>query len=196
MKAVAAAHAQRITNSAVPLDGLLSLAGQRLAMIAKAGDRGAAEPAAWRLIRWWNPEACPEERQARARSVPGATGERTPGMNQVAPFLQAPPVELRQAVTTSGATDTGLGPTPCNRFSATDRTPWCARCPSARRCCTPLSKKTSRPETLPISRVLRRARRSGHLRKAPAGHVRFLTSQFIDFEKWKASKPVTHQLSE
>ena len=82
--AVAAASAQRITNSAVPLDGLLSLwldsASQWPAIQALVA------PLTHRLEAYLvvESEPYPEEREARAVHYRVPLGERTPGMNQVA----------------------------------------------------------------------------------------------------------------
>ena len=83
-EAVAAAHAQRITNSAVPLDGLLSLwldsASQWPAIQAIVAPQTRRQEA-YLVVE---SEPYPEERQARAAQYRVPLGERTPGMNQVA----------------------------------------------------------------------------------------------------------------
>lgn len=83
-EAVAAAHAQRITNSAVPLDGLLSLwldsASQWPAIQAIVAPKTRRQEA-YLVVE---SEPYPEERQARAAQYRVPLGERTPGMNQVA----------------------------------------------------------------------------------------------------------------
>jgi hypothetical protein len=83
-EAVAAASTQRITNSAAPLDGLLSLwldsASQWPAI------KALVAPLTSRLEAYLVVESEPysEERQARAAQYRVPVGERTPGMNQVA----------------------------------------------------------------------------------------------------------------
>ncbi|MDQ0124306.1 hypothetical protein J2W17_003254 [Pseudomonas lini] len=81
---VAAASAQRITNSAVPLDGLLSVwldsASQWFSI------KALVTPLTSRLEAYLvlESEPYPEERKARAAHYRVPVGERTPGMNQVA----------------------------------------------------------------------------------------------------------------
>lgn len=82
--AVAAAATQRITNSAVPLDGMLSVwldsASQWLAI------KALVAPLSSRLEAYLvvESEPYPEERQVRAAHFRVPLGQRTPGMNQVA----------------------------------------------------------------------------------------------------------------
>jgi hypothetical protein len=83
-EAVAAASAQRITNSAAPLDGMLSLwldsASQWPAI------KTLVTPLTSRLEAYLvvESEPYPEERQARSALYQVPVGQRTPGMNQVA----------------------------------------------------------------------------------------------------------------
>ncbi|KKX63393.1 EthD domain-containing protein [Pseudomonas putida] len=83
-EAVAAASAQRITNSAAPLDGMLSLwldsASQWPAI------KTLVAPLTSRLEAYLvvESEPYPEERQARSALYQVPVGQRTPGMNQVA----------------------------------------------------------------------------------------------------------------
>ncbi|MDN4544056.1 MULTISPECIES: EthD domain-containing protein [unclassified Pseudomonas] len=83
-EAVAAASTQRITNSAVPLDGLLSLwldsASQWPAIQALVAPK-TRRLEAYLVVE---SEPYPEERQPRAAQYRVPVGERTPGMNQVA----------------------------------------------------------------------------------------------------------------
>jgi hypothetical protein len=71
-EAVAAASAQRITNSAAPLDGMLSL----------WLDSASQWPAIKTLVTPLTSRL--EERQARSALYQVPVGQRTPGMNQVA----------------------------------------------------------------------------------------------------------------
>jgi hypothetical protein len=83
-EAVAAASAQRITNSAAPPDGMLSLwldsASQWPAI------KTLVTPLTSRLEAYLvvESEPYPEERQARSALYQVPVGQRTPGMNQVA----------------------------------------------------------------------------------------------------------------
>jgi hypothetical protein len=83
-EAVAAASAQRITNSAAPPDGMLSLwldsASQWPAI------KTLVAPLTSRLEAYLvvESEPYPEERQARSALYQVPVGQRTPGMNQVA----------------------------------------------------------------------------------------------------------------
>jgi len=83
-EAVASASAQRITNSAAPLDGMLSLwldsASQWPAI------KTIVAPLSSRLEAYLvvESEPYPEERQARSALYQVPVGQRTPGMNQVA----------------------------------------------------------------------------------------------------------------
>lgn len=81
---VAAASAQRITNSAVPLDGLLSLWLDSASQLPSVKD--LLSPLTSRLEAYLvlESEPYPEQRQARAAQYRVPLGERTPGMNQVA----------------------------------------------------------------------------------------------------------------
>ncbi|MBM6442589.1 MULTISPECIES: EthD domain-containing protein [Pseudomonas] len=81
---VAAASTQRITNSGVPLDGLLSLwldSASRWPSI-----KALVAPLTSRLEAYLvlESEPYPEERKSRAAHYRVPVGERTPGMNQVA----------------------------------------------------------------------------------------------------------------
>ena len=81
---VAAAFAQRITNSAIPLDGLLSLWLDSAAQWPSI--KALVTPLTSRLEAYLvlESEPYPEERKARAAHYRVPVGERTPGMNQVA----------------------------------------------------------------------------------------------------------------
>ncbi|VVN96859.1 EthD domain-containing protein [Pseudomonas fluorescens] len=81
---VAAASAQRITNSAVPLDGLLSLWLDSAAQWPSI--KALVTPLTSRLEAYLvlESEPYPEERKARVAQYQVPVGERTPGMNQVA----------------------------------------------------------------------------------------------------------------
>lgn len=82
--AVAAAHAQRITNSAVPLDGLLSLWLDSASQWPSI--KALVAPLTSRLEAYLvvESEPYPEEREVRAAQYRVPVGQRTPGMNQVA----------------------------------------------------------------------------------------------------------------
>jgi hypothetical protein len=83
-EAVAAASAQRITNSAVPLDGLLSLwldSTEHWPAIKAFVAPLTSHLEAYLVVE---SEPYPEERQTRAARYRVPVGERTPGMNQVA----------------------------------------------------------------------------------------------------------------
>ena len=81
---VAAASAQRITNSAVPLDGLLSVWLDSASQWPSI--KALVTPLTSRLEAYLvlESEPYPEERKARAAHYRVPVGERTPGMNQVA----------------------------------------------------------------------------------------------------------------
>ena len=81
---VAAASAQRITNSAVPLDGLLSLWLDSASQWPSI--KALVTPLTSRLEAYLvlESEPYPEERKSRAAHYRVPVGERTPGMNQVA----------------------------------------------------------------------------------------------------------------
>ena len=81
---VAAASAQRITNSAVPLDGLLSVWLDSASQWPSI--KALVTPLTSRLEGYLvlESEPYPEERKARAAHYRVPVGERTPGMNQVA----------------------------------------------------------------------------------------------------------------
>ncbi|NBA98353.1 EthD domain-containing protein [Pseudomonas sp. R5(2019)] len=83
-QAVAAASAQRITNSAVPLDGMLSLWLDSASQLPSIKD--LLTPLTSRLEAYLvlESEPYPQERQARAGKYRVPVGQRTPGMNQVA----------------------------------------------------------------------------------------------------------------
>jgi len=83
-EAVAAAHSQCITNSAVPLDGLLSLWLDSAAQWPAI--KAIVTPLTSRVEAYLvvESEPYPEERQARAAQYRVPLGQRTPGMNQVA----------------------------------------------------------------------------------------------------------------
>lgn len=82
-EAVAAASAQRITNSAVPLDGMLSLWLDSASQLPSIKD--LLTPLVSRLEAYLvlESEPYPEERQPRAARYQVPVGQRTPGMNQV-----------------------------------------------------------------------------------------------------------------
>lgn len=82
--AVAAAHAQRITNSAVPLDGMLSLWLDSASQWPSI--KALVAPLTCRLEAYLvvESEPYPEEREARAAQYRVPVGQRTPGMCQVA----------------------------------------------------------------------------------------------------------------
>jgi hypothetical protein len=83
-EAVAAASAQRITNSAAPLDGMLSLwldSASQWPAIKTLVTPLTSRVEAYLVVE---SEPYPEERQARAAHYRVPLGERTPGMNQVA----------------------------------------------------------------------------------------------------------------
>ena len=81
---VAAASAQRITNSAIPLDGLLSVWLDSASQWPSI--KALVTPLTSRLEAYLvlESEPYPEERKARAAHYRVPVGERTPGMNQVA----------------------------------------------------------------------------------------------------------------
>jgi hypothetical protein len=81
---VAAASAQRITNSAVPLDGLLSLWLDSASQWPSI--KTLVTPLTSRLEAYLvlESEPYPEERKSRVAQYRVPIGERTPGMNQVA----------------------------------------------------------------------------------------------------------------
>lgn len=81
---VATASAQRITNSAVPLDGLLSVWLDSASQWPSI--KALVTPLTSRLEGYLvlESEPYPEERKARAAHYRVPVGERTPGMNQVA----------------------------------------------------------------------------------------------------------------
>ncbi|VVN71434.1 EthD domain-containing protein [Pseudomonas fluorescens] len=81
---VAAASAQRIINSAVPLDGLLSVWLDSASQWPSI--KALVTPLTSRLEAYLvlESEPYPEERKARAAHYRVPVGERTPGMNQVA----------------------------------------------------------------------------------------------------------------
>lgn len=81
---VATASAQRITNSAVPLDGLLSVWLDSASQWPSI--KALVTPLTSRLEAYLvlESEPYPEERKARAAHYRVPVGERTPGMNQVA----------------------------------------------------------------------------------------------------------------
>jgi hypothetical protein len=81
---VAAASAQRITNSAVPLDGLLSLWLDSASQWPSI--KALVTPLTSRLEAYLvlESEPYPEERKSRVALYRVPVGERTPGMNQVA----------------------------------------------------------------------------------------------------------------
>lgn len=83
-EAVAAASTQRITNSAVPLDGMLSLWLDSALQLPSIKD--LLTPLTSRLDAYLvvESEPYPEERQVRAAKYQVPLGQRTPGMNQVA----------------------------------------------------------------------------------------------------------------
>lgn len=88
-EAVAAASTQRIINSAVPLQGVLSLWLDSASLWP--GVKDLLTPLSTRLEAYLvvESEPYPEERQARAGRYQVAVGERTPGMCQIA-LLQKP----------------------------------------------------------------------------------------------------------
>ncbi|VVP06212.1 hypothetical protein PS903_03038 [Pseudomonas fluorescens] len=81
---VATASAQRITNSAVPLDGLLSVWLDSASQWPSI--KALVTPLTSRLEAYLvlESEPYPEERKSRAAHYRVPVGERTPGMNQVA----------------------------------------------------------------------------------------------------------------
>jgi hypothetical protein len=81
---VTAASAQRITNSAIPLDGLLSVWLDSASQWPSI--KALVTPLTSRLEAYLvlESEPYPEERKARAAHYRVPVGERTPGMNQVA----------------------------------------------------------------------------------------------------------------
>lgn len=81
---VAAASRQRITNSAIPLDGMLSLWLDSAAQWPSI--KALVTPLTSRLEAYLvlESEPYPEQRQKRAAPYQVPLGERTPGMNQVA----------------------------------------------------------------------------------------------------------------
>lgn len=81
---VATASAQRITNSAVPLDGLLSVWLDSASQWPSI--KALVTPLTSRLEGYLvlESEPYPEERKSRAAHYRVPVGERTPGMNQVA----------------------------------------------------------------------------------------------------------------
>ena len=83
-EAVAAASAQRITNSAAPLDGMLSLWLD--SALQWPAIKTLVTPLTSRLEAYLvvESEPYPEERQARSALYQVPVGQRTPGMNQVA----------------------------------------------------------------------------------------------------------------
>lgn len=89
-EAVAAAGAQRIINSAVPLDGMLSLWLDSAAQFPTLQERLTPLTARLEAYLVLESESYPDERQARAANYRVPVGQRTPGMSQVV-LLHKPP---------------------------------------------------------------------------------------------------------
>lgn len=89
-EAVSAATTQRIVNSAVPLDGMLSLWLDSASLLAPIQDLVAPLCSRAEAYLVVESEPFPELRKARAAHYQVPLGQRTPGMNQVV-LLHKPP---------------------------------------------------------------------------------------------------------
>ena len=166
---VAGASAQRITNSAVPLDGVLSLWLDSASQWPSI--KALVTPFTSRLEAYLvlESEPYPEERTSRVAHYRVPVGERTPGMNQVA-LLHKPDRMSYEHWYDTWRNSHGPKAYPLQSiFGYRQNTVVRALTYGAARDCR---GKLSAAGHRQSARVLRRTGRPGHLRAAPAGHVR------------------------